>query len=133
MTETSFAGVNHIAINVRDLDASVQWYGAVLDFEPLFPWNTDTFDRLIMGHPSGVVIGLTRHKHSDGEAGFNARVTGLDHLAFTVSSEEALAAWAVRLTEAGVEHSGVQVTPETGFTLIAFRDPDGIQLEFFLG
>jgi glyoxylase I family protein len=43
-----------------------------------------------------------------------------------------LEAWAVRLTDAGVTHSGVKVTPTTGFTLIAFRDPDNIQLELYL-
>jgi glyoxylase I family protein len=31
-----------------------------------------------------------------------------------------------------VEHSGVQVTPTTGSALVAFRDPDGIQLEMYV-
>jgi glyoxylase I family protein len=121
VSEATFSGVHHVALNVRDLDAAVQWYGDVLDFSLLLPWDTDIFDRRIMRHPSGVVVALTRHKHADGDAEFNERRTGLDHLAFTV-----------RLTEAGVEHSGIQVTPATGFTLIAFRDPDDIQLEMYL-
>jgi glyoxylase I family protein len=56
----------------------------------------------------------------------------LDHLAFGVASEEELQAWADRLTEAGVAHSGVKVTPQTGSALIAFRDPDEIQLELYV-
>ena len=48
------------------------------------------------------------------------------------SSEEVLASWMARLDEAGVAHSGIQVTPATGSALIAFRDPDGIQLELYV-
>ena len=32
----------------------------------------------------------------------------------------------------GIAHNGIQVTPSTGFTLVAFKDPDGIQLELYL-
>ncbi|MGC0419820.1 VOC family protein [Embleya sp. AB8] len=133
MSQASFSGVSHIALNVRDVAASVRWYREVLDFVPLFPWNTDDFDRQLIRHPSGVVLALTRHHHPDAGTGFDERRTGLDHLAFTVDSRAELDAWAARLTAAGVTHSGVTVTPKTGFTLLAFRDPDDIQLELYLG
>ncbi|HCT75876.1 MAG TPA: VOC family protein [Micromonosporaceae bacterium] len=129
---STFSGIHHIALNVRDLEASVRWYSEVLDFSPLFPWDTDDFDRRLMRHPSGVIIGLTKHKHPDADADFNERRPGLDHLAFTVATQVDLEAWVARLTDAGVTHSGIQVTPKTGFTLIAFRDPNNIQLELYL-
>ncbi|MYS80652.1 VOC family protein [Embleya scabrispora] len=132
MSKPSFSGVHHVALNVRDLDASERWYAEVLDFTTLIPWDTDDFDRRIMRHPSGVVVALTRHRHTDAGTAFNERRTGLDHLAFTVATRAELDAWATRLTKAGVTHSGVAVTPSTGFTLIAFRDPDDIQLEMYL-
>ncbi|WP_018350452.1 VOC family protein [Longispora albida] len=132
MTQAKLSGFHHVAINVRDLDAAVRWYGEVLGFRPLIPWDTGTFQRRILRHPGGTVLALSRHDHPDGETRFNERVTGLDHLAFRVDTRAELDAWAARLTVAGIEHSGVCVTPEMGFTLIAFRDPDGIQLELYL-
>lgn len=128
----SFSGIHHVAINVRDVERSVQWYGEVLDFVPLFPYDTDQFTRRIVRHPSGVVLGITRHNHTDAGEEFDERRTGLDHLAFGVESESDLEAWAARLDAAGVSHSGIKITPATGSALIAFRDPDNIQLELYV-
>jgi glyoxylase I family protein len=128
----TLTGIHHVALNVRDLDASARWYQDVLDFSVLLPWDTEDFDRRIMGHPSGVYIALTRHKHPDADAEFSERRPGLDHLALGVASVDELQAWISRLDAAGVRHGGIQVTPSTGFTLVAFKDPDGIQLELYL-
>jgi len=132
VSEPTFAGLHHVAINVRDVQRSVQWYGDVLGFAPLFPYDTDDFNRRIIRHPGGTVLGLTRHNHPDADDEFSERRTGLDHLAFAVESEAALENWAARLDAAGVQHSGVKITPATGSALIAFRDPDNIQLEFYV-
>ena len=57
---------------------------------------------------------------------------GLDHLAFRVADREELAAWAERLSEAGVIHSAVAAANSIpGAVVLVFRDPDRIQLEFF--
>lgn len=132
MSDPAIAGIHHVAINVRDLERSVQWYGDVLGFTPLFPYDTDAFKRRILRHPSGVVLGLTKHDHPDSEAEFSERRTGLDHIALAVETEDDLQAWAGRLDSAGVTHSGVKITPATGSALIAFRDPDNIQLELYV-
>ena len=132
MREPSFSGVHHVALNVRDLEASVRWYVDVLGFVPLFPFDTEDFQRRLVRHPCGVVLGLTTHHHPDAAAAFSERRTGLDHLAFAVTDQDELQAWAQRLTDAGVQHSGITVTPTTGSALLAFRDPDDIQLEMYV-
>jgi glyoxylase I family protein len=132
MTEPSLTGVGHIALSVKDLPRAVAWYGEVLGFQPLFPFNTDDFDRQILMHPSGAFVALTRHHHPDADEDFNERRPGLDHLAFSVQDVAALEAWADRLDALGWPHSGVSVTPVTGSALLAFRDPDGIALELYV-
>jgi glyoxylase I family protein len=132
MPEPSFSGVHHVALNVGDLDASERWYVDVLGFAPLFPFATEDFQRRLLRHPSGVVVGLSKHHHPDADVPFSERRTGLDHLAFAVADQDELQAWEQRLTAAGVEHSGIKITPQTGSALIAFRDPDNIQLELYV-
>jgi len=132
MADPAFSGVHHVALNVVDLEASVRWYVDVLGFAPLFPFDTEAFERRLIRHPCGLVLGLTKHHDPDAEVPFSERRTGLDHLAFAVPDDAALEAWVQRLTDAGVEHSGIKVTPQTGSALVAFRDPNNIQLEMYV-
>ena len=129
--DTTFLTIHHVALNVRDLERSERWYSEVLGFTRLAPFRGDRFERVIMRHPSGVVLGLTRHDDPAAEESFSERRTGLDHVAFEVASREELEGWATRFDELGVTHSGVTETPMTGSFLIAFRDPDQLQLEMY--
>ena len=63
---------------------------------------------------------------------FDETRIGLDHLAFTAPSREALDALADRLLAAGVDTQGVERFEATGNWYVAFRDPDNIQLEYWL-
>jgi catechol 2,3-dioxygenase-like lactoylglutathione lyase family enzyme len=57
---------------------------------------------------------------------------GLDHLSFSAPDEGALHDLADKLISSGVDTQGVEVFELTGNKYVAFRDPDNIQLEYWL-
>jgi catechol 2,3-dioxygenase-like lactoylglutathione lyase family enzyme len=89
----------------------------------------DTFETRSMINPSGVVVTLMRHDEPVGDPHFDERRIGLDHLAFEVADEE-LQRWVEHLDTKGVPHSHI-VNSGWGPT-VTFRNPDNIQLEFFV-
>jgi hypothetical protein len=76
-------------------------------------------------------LGLTQHRDGPRDA-FDETRTGLDHLAFGLSSREELDSWARRFTELGVSFSPpAEANSIPGAVVLVFRDPDEIQLELF--
>lgn len=125
-------GVSHVALTVRDMEKSAEWYqrvfgwvelGRLVDDEAIPPRI------LLFDMSSGFALGLTQPR--DGSADdFDYRRTGLDHLAFGVSDDDELARWSAHLDEVGVAHSPVRELELGKF--VSFEDPDGIQLELWL-
>jgi hypothetical protein len=54
---------------------------------------------------------------------------GLDHISFSVENLAALEAAARLFAEKGVEHGEIRDLGPFGIYVMAFRDPDNIQLE----
>jgi glyoxylase I family protein len=78
---------------------------------------------------SGLQLCLVDHGVDPGT--FDELQAGLDHLEFLVAERSDLDAWASRLDELGISHSGVKDPSYTENAMLTFRDPDNIQLEFF--
>ena len=122
-------GFHHVAVTISDLDASVAWYGEVLGFEELFREEAQDRRASVMTFPDGTFgVGLVEYPTVPFEA-FDPRHSGLDHLAFTVTSLEALEDWTAELGRVGVVHSGVIEIPSGA--ILNFKDPDGIALALF--
>ena len=123
--------IHHLSLTVTDIERSVPWYSEVLGLTKLMEEQhpNDSGYAVVLGIPDwALCVGLHVHPTNATEPFAEAR-TGLDHAAFLVPSKAELEAWEARLTELGVEHSPVK--DGDGYSLVVFRDPDNIQLEFF--
>lgn len=129
MPDLSFTGIHHLELTVRDLDRSVAWYTSVLGLEEVT--RADVEDRTVVLFSLGpLLLGLIGHPSPPTDA-FDERRTGLDHVGFRVATPEAVSAWAARLDEHGVAHTGVKDGTMPGSSVVIFRDPDNIQLECY--
>lgn len=126
------AGYHHLGITVRDIDVSEEWYSRVLGFVRAFvePHDNDTGYAVVLTRPgTGLFLGLDFHANADKQR-FGAHRTGLDHLAFGLSTRAELDRWVAHLDALGVGHGAViEATQPVAFALIVFHDPDGIPLE----
>jgi len=123
-------GYHHLNLTVTDLERSAAWYCDVLGFTNVRTFERPGFRRVFLFHPRGqFFLGLTAHDSANRGGGFSEFRVGMDHVAFVVSGAAALEAWAARLTELGVAHSGIKEA--TRGALITLRDPEGIQLELY--
>jgi catechol 2,3-dioxygenase-like lactoylglutathione lyase family enzyme len=118
-------GLNHVILTVSDIPRAKSFYGDLLGFEPKDYENGFYF---LLGELSFWFFPSSKPIANDRFSEFRI---GLDHLAFAAPSEEALHELADKLIAAGVETKGVEVF-HTGHKYVAFRDPDNIQLEYWL-
>ena len=126
-----FKGVSHVELTVRDAERSAAWYERVLGMQRLaVPTEHVTIAGTInMLHP-GASLSLNLVPHSIGDAEFSEFHVGLDHLAFAVESRDELEKWARHLEDCGVVQSPISDAPYE--SVLVFRDPDNIQLEFMV-
>ena len=126
----SITGGHHIALTVTDADRSAEWYSGLLGMSVLAAGDDETVKvRVLVDAPSGWLLGL-REYHDSKADGFDEFRTGLDHFAFSVENRVALEEWEHELSARGIEYTPIAET-SIG-SVIVFRDPDNIQLEFWL-
>ncbi len=124
-------GIHHLALTVTDVERSAMWYSELLGMVQVIGDDTDDVRYRVLAHPeSGMVIGLRQYPLTGSGDAFDEMRTGLDHVAIGVESADDLTAWAARLDELAVAYTPSAETPIG--TVIVVRDPDNIQLEFWL-
>ncbi len=122
--------LHHVAVTVRDVDASAPWYRALFGPDPVLDEHTKPgFRHVVWALDNGTLFGIHQHDRPLEGGGFTEFRLGLDHVSFGCADRAELETWVNKLNELGIEHGGI-VDAHYGSGL-SFRDPDGIALEFF--
>ena len=127
MTMIQTGAVNHIAITVTDRDRSRDFYTGILGFQFLMEFGP----KYLLGNGS-VILALNLSPDSAraiADDRFDENRVGLDHVSFNVSSREVLEEASRAFDECNVPHGEIKDLADLGIYVMAFRDPDNIQLE----
>jgi catechol 2,3-dioxygenase-like lactoylglutathione lyase family enzyme len=115
MDRPSHAGLRHLALHARDLDAMKRFYVDVLGFA--VEWEPDP-DNIYL--TSGIDnLALHRAKGDVSKAG------ALDHLGLIVRVPDDVDKWAAFLESKGIELAARPRTHRDGARSCYFHDPDG--------
>ena len=127
MTSIKTAAINHLALTVTDMDRSRAFYQDVLGFE----FITEFGPKYLLSN--GEVILALNQAPDPAQAIANDRFSenrvGLDHVSFNVGSMEELESAVKALDEQGVPRGEINDLGGLGICVLAFRDPDNIQVE----
>ena len=122
MNRPTHAGLRHLALNVREMDAMKRFYVDLLGFE--VEWEPDP-DNVYL--TSGI-DNLALHRAAE-RAGHDPAVssapTPLDHLGLIVAEAGDVDRWAAFLESRGVSMSAQPRTHRDGARSCYFKDPDG--------
>jgi glyoxylase I family protein len=122
------SGVHHISLRSTNMSRSRTFYSELLGF-PVILENPEMFIFLAGGTAISVRAPADQTAPSDA---FNPFRVGLDHIALACGDKAELHRVAKALTESGVNHTGVKMDPTLQKDYLAFKDPDGIQWEFYM-
>jgi catechol-2,3-dioxygenase len=113
-------GLDHFAVNVRNLDVSTKWYYEVLGFGVLHKWNGVT-----MVGRGNIKVGLFEHPAAQTVDDQDNKIL-IAHVAVLVDGDKFDAA----LAEIKAKGIAVEGPEDTGIAFSFFvRDPDGHQIE----
>ena len=123
-------GIDHVILTVTDAERARAFYGDLLGFQTTVMREGKSGSFWFKAGPSWIFV-IASHQPMPGDR-FNEHRVGLDHIGFGAPNRAALDALAAKLIAAGVETNGVEQYQDTGNYYVAFRDPDHIQLEYWL-
>jgi glyoxylase I family protein len=127
-TSLTTGSIHHLALTVTDVKRSAAFYTELLGFQQIMEFGP----RILISNGS-LIIGLTPPpdpSQAIADDRFNENRIGLDHLSFGVAERADLEAAAQLFDARGVAHGEINdLGPDLGLYVLAFRDPDNIQLE----
>lgn len=127
MTIIPTGTINHITLTVTDRDRAREFYTGVLGFQFLMEFGP----KYLLSNGS-VILALNLSPdpaRAIADDQFDENRVGLDHVSFNVGSYEVLEQAAQVLDERGISRGEIKDLGDLGLYVMAFRDPDNIQLE----
>ncbi len=129
MAHIKTGAVNHQALTITDLKRSQDFYTGLLGFQKLMDLSPT---RVLLSNGSAIIALTTAPdpKQAIKDDLFNENRIGLDHLSLSVASIKDLEEAVHILDAARVSHGEIEdLRPGLPMLVLAFRDPDNIQLE----
>jgi catechol 2,3-dioxygenase-like lactoylglutathione lyase family enzyme len=117
----AFLGLRHVALNVRDVRKSVEFYTRVIGMT--IEWEPDADNVYLTSGTDNIAI----HKLADPSK--LSAVQSIDHIGFVVKTPEDVDRWATRLRELGIPFVKEPKTHRDGARSFYFRDPDGLLIQ----
>ena len=118
---------HHVTLTVRDVNRSKQFYLDLFNFQ----FVTDFGPRAILSNGDLLLV-LAPPPDPDQalpDDRFDENRIGLDHLSLNVATRADLEVAARLFDERGVPHGEIKPLEPFGIAVLAFRDPDNIQVE----
>ena len=120
--------IHHIGLRSMDFNITKNFYGNTLGWK-LVMEKPD----LIIFLTGSVFIAFKKADPRDKQySTFSPFEVGLDHIAITSETEEELHLFTKKITDAGVENTGVKLDAALNKLYVAFKDPDRISWEFYM-
>ena len=135
MNRPTHAGLRHLALNVRELDAMKRFYVDLLGFAVEWEPDADNVylssgcDNLALHRSTPLAPGRAAAHAAGGPSGSAFHGSPLDHLGVMVRSAEDVDRWAEFLESRGVTLDARPRTHRDGARSCYFRDPDGNKVQ----
>ena len=122
-------GIHHIVLTVSDPKRSAAFYEKILGVKADFESES------VICIPCGsFLLCLQRPPRRPlPDDRFDENRLGLDHIGFSVASHSQLQHLLLVLGELNIPSAGIEFDPDGKSDYVCFRDPDNIQVEFYIG
>jgi glyoxylase I family protein len=124
-SQISPGAVHHLALTVADVERACEFYTEIVGLQQVATIEPKVF---LSNGTMLIALGPAPDRPVSGDQ-FDENRIGLDHISFSVGSRDDLVRAERFLTEKGVAHGEIKDLPGFQIYVLAFRDPDNVQLE----
>lgn len=119
--QNMFLGLRHVALNVRDIRKSLEFYSTILGMT--LEWMPDQDNAYLTSGSDNLAL----HKMPAGETPGKAQT--LHHIGFVVQRPEDVDEWAERIRQHEIPLAAEPKTHRDGARSFYFHDPDGLLIQ----